>query len=225
MKEKKYNEEDSKYSNIISMLNDLPEVKAPRNFEYNLMIKIQNGQFETERELKRNSRSWIFIPGTAVALSAVLLFIIFFDFSSKSEAVQPSVDMNLISKIQKSSIYKDRTVDSENIKSAKASNREIARNTANYGVIVRPNDVVETPSPGLPFNQSNSVDLDSYIDGNRKVTARGNNQAMLASGGGGVRYPEFNGFYLRQREQAIINMYKARLDSIAKFMSKQMDQK
>ena len=102
MNEKHYNEEGNKYPEITKLLKELPEVKAPDDFDYKLMIKIQNGQFESNRELNRKSSgSWVFIPAAAVAVSSVLLFFIFFDFNSKVELAEPAIDSQYISKIQK----------------------------------------------------------------------------------------------------------------------------
>jgi hypothetical protein len=46
---KDQNNMDNGYEKLIKDLKKLPKVDAPDNFEYNLMTRIQNGQFETKK--------------------------------------------------------------------------------------------------------------------------------------------------------------------------------
>jgi hypothetical protein len=226
MKEKLYNDENPEYSRVISLLNDLPKINAPDNFEYNLMIKIQNGQFESSRKINRSTnRTWVFIPASAVILSSILLFLIFFDFNNKVEINEPAVDTKYISKIQNNTVNEAKAEMSVIKDKSLASTTSGLRMKKESRLVLHPNDVIETEALKYPFNESYSVDVDSYIDGNKKASSQSSNPAVLAASGGDARYPEFNGFYLRQNEQALINIYKARLDSIAKFLNRQSERK
>jgi len=77
MKKNIYNFNEEKFTNVIETLKELPKVNAPDDFEFNLMLKIQNGQFETEKEEKRQSKLlWILTPA-ALVVTTVILFIVF----------------------------------------------------------------------------------------------------------------------------------------------------
>ncbi|NLT51801.1 MAG: hypothetical protein GXX85_12890 [Ignavibacteria bacterium] len=206
MKKNTYSEEETRYSEIIDTLKSLPEIKAPDNFEYNLMIKIQNGQFESNlKKNKSTNKLWIFIPSTAVALSTILLFTIFIDFSSKETKEISLADLQYITpRIQ--TYESSKEFSPEKSKSVRESEKLVKNKE------VLPNDVIETETEKYPFNQNYSVDVDNYIEERRHSQQSGSNHSMLASGG--VHYPEFNGFYLRQQEMELIRLYKARLDSI-----------
>lgn len=70
-----YNDNEDKFSKTLKSLKELPKVNAPDNFEFNLMIKITNGEFNSEAEEKRQSKwLWILTPA-ALVVTSVILFI------------------------------------------------------------------------------------------------------------------------------------------------------
>lgn len=98
-----YNDNEKKLSETLNALKELPKVNAPDDFEFNLMIKITNGEFEPEAEEKRQSKLlWILTPA-ALVVTAVILFVTF----SKSE-----LDQQLTPLQNQGSIYAGKVGDS-----------------------------------------------------------------------------------------------------------------
>lgn len=72
---KNYNDNEEKFLDTLKALKELPKVNAPDNFEFNLMIKINNGEFSPEVEERRQSKLlWIFAPA-ALVVTSVILFV------------------------------------------------------------------------------------------------------------------------------------------------------
>lgn len=74
---KNYNDNEEKFLETLKALKELPKINVPDNFEFNLMVKINNGEFAPEVEEKRQSKLlWIFAPA-AMVVTTVILFITF----------------------------------------------------------------------------------------------------------------------------------------------------
>jgi hypothetical protein len=68
-----YNDSEDKFSETLKALKELPKVNAPDDFEFNLMIKITNGELNSEEEEKRQSKwIWILAPAAFVVTSVIL---------------------------------------------------------------------------------------------------------------------------------------------------------
>ena len=70
---------DKEFEGIIKILKELQQVKAPDNFEANLMRKINAGRIpveKTERWLSRIFAPKRFIPSAAFAVVAVLILFV-----------------------------------------------------------------------------------------------------------------------------------------------------
>ena len=75
-----YNEE-KKYSKLVNDLKNLPHIKAPENFEFNLMTRIENKNFGDSKIPKTTSFNiFKFLAPSAIVLTAFILFFIFFSF-------------------------------------------------------------------------------------------------------------------------------------------------
>jgi hypothetical protein len=72
------NEEELKYGQLIRSLKQLSKVKAPENFEKELLNKINSGKFEEEKESfwERFLIPSKLIPSAAVVAAAVILFFV-----------------------------------------------------------------------------------------------------------------------------------------------------
>ena len=218
------NTNDEQFKETIEALQNLNKVTAPDNFEFNLMVKINNRQFEKKHYAESNRKVvWILPPAAAVVLSSVFLFII---LSSPSEDFQnPLVTPPVLrAEYQPESPAKKGPVEyyAKETNSSKASVRDTREMTedaitlpseeTNYRVVVQPNDVIVQEKFDLPFDNSNSVNLDSYLDGSKSV--RSTSPATLAREGG---YPvfDFNGFVTRERvDRKTLEAYKNRMDSL-----------
>lgn len=99
-------EEEKKYEKLIGELKNLPKIKAPQNFETNLLRKINSKKDNRERKIS----DWIFSPGKLVpaAVAIASAVIIFFVIDVKSEVpedpltLQPRLreDLSMVQPIQ-----------------------------------------------------------------------------------------------------------------------------
>jgi hypothetical protein len=214
----------SNIENVSKILGDLPKVGAPDNFEYNLMTRIQNKNFDTagESAVQRSKFSWIFAPASVVATTIVIMFFVF-DF----QKIEP--ENLLMSEPQK------RNELTAGLASKDVESKKIAESTAS----LEKSDLASNSQPSvakekneeadrldnvvggsyaaksekrvvLPFNDNDAIDLDSYISGGRNSASM--NSRGLTVGGGGAD-PGFEGFMI-QIHDAQLNELKAKMDSL-----------
>ena len=91
MKEDLYNSNDKKNEHVIKLLQELPRVEAPDNFEYNLNLRIENKNFELKTKESVFSIPWRkgLLPAFgAVAASIILFFSIYTDSDSLENPLQ-----------------------------------------------------------------------------------------------------------------------------------------
>ena len=72
-----YNDEENKFSELLNDLKDLPKIKAPDNFEYNLMTRIQNKNFGTVEKERPQFNLVKFLAPSAVVVATIILIFIF----------------------------------------------------------------------------------------------------------------------------------------------------
>ena len=89
-KNKLHNEEEKEFEKIQNLLKDLPKVKAPDNFEFNLLTRIHNKNFDLKTE-KKNNLFRIYAPSFALAASVALVFFLFSDKDIEESKVQKIV--------------------------------------------------------------------------------------------------------------------------------------
>lgn len=219
MEENKYNSinEDSEFQDLKNLLQELPKVKADDNFEFNLITKIQNGNFDAGK-YKENKIgfSWIYAPATALVLSMVLIF---FVFNPDSEELDNPLMANPRA-ITASNIPDTMIANTLNKLEADVAGNQaaVARKSAavksskkdkdSYVVVFQPNDVIVKEKAPYPFEQG--VDLDNYV-GRNGLQGQGGSQLA----GYGNNYFDFDGFFVRvypNKKQMMLE--KARLDSL-----------
>lgn len=218
MEEKKYNfkDEDSEYQEISKMLSELPKVKADDNFEFNLLAKIQNGNFDVKKYKESSiGWSWIYAPATALALSVILIF---FVFNPESEQFDNPLMSNPPLRAAFASDSPDTMIANQASGSAVARNMNSSKNDTegnrqnvedSYVVVLQPNDVVVKEKMPYPFEDG--VDLDNYVGGNE---LKGQSRSQLAGYGNSF---DFDGFFIRiNPNNEKILLEKARLDSLQK---------
>lgn len=224
MNQNSYHEEE-KFSEVIKLLKDLPEVKAPTDFEYRVMVKVENKQFGDLSDKKRKIPLFWKLSPAALAVSAVLLFFVFegqlqdYDNPLMSE---PAVREEVVAEDIPAEFKNSPEILQEQNENRTPSTRssQLAGNISpetNYRIVYEPNDVVTTEKVELPFNTSNNVDLDSYFNGS-SGQRNSRSGARLVSSGSAARPFQFEGFLFRDVEDSVFQqMQRDRLDSLKKW--------
>jgi hypothetical protein len=199
-----YNENEQKQSKLIKDLKELPKLKAPENFEYNLMTKIQNKNFGESLNQKPQFNFVKFFAPSAIVVTIVLLFFVFLPSSNQRNVPSNSP------RIVENPVIADNST-------APLKNEENAKNSKQA-----PQNTVSTPqssqfSNERPLNQiddSRSVKVDDFISGansNQNNLERGN----VVNGGSGPAGD--NGFFISERpDKKTLDKYRARVDSVKK---------
>ncbi len=137
---------------LIALLQSLPREKAPENFEFNLMTRIENRNFgNLDADEKNGGLLWIFIPSATIVTAAVAVLMFMFSSVEKnvSELNAPPVIKETKAKtyvvIQKSSAEKKSEI--EAVKIVKA-----------------PNDVITKQKIRIPVNNSAGIPLDKFVN-------------------------------------------------------------
>lgn len=219
MEAKNYNslKDDSRFQDITKILKELPNLKADDNFEFNLLTKIQNGNYDAKK-YKENSFgwAWIYAPATALVLSVVLIFFI---INPEEEfdnplMLNPPLRAALVSNspdtMIANSAMENRSAFSETAFRESAAAKQATSKTDPYLVVFQPNDVVVKEKMAYPFSKQKGVDLDNYV-GQNGLQGQGGSQLA----GYGDNYFEFDGFFVRSNpDKGQISREKARLDSL-----------
>ncbi len=185
MNEEKFTE-DNEFSELKKLLKEIPKVKAPDNFEFNLMTKIQNQNFGIDSKRKKSIFSWALTP--AIAFAASLFFVVFL-FSGKDEVIEnpwnttPRLIENGFADIKSEA---PRTHNPKKQKSTKQI--EIDNYVAN-----------NSATQNFPFDKRTSVNLDDRLQPKSNLNARVGS-AQLAGSSNSSALP-FDGFFLREVEK------------------------
>ncbi len=128
-------EKDQQYDDIVKLLKELQQVKAPNNFEANLMRKINAEGFTEEKTGSWLSRIFVpkrFIPSAALAVVAVLILFVIKPGSTEIENpfnTQPRMRKDIIT--TSTQLSAEKKVDKElqkMIEKNKTKKSEIAKN-------------------------------------------------------------------------------------------------
>ncbi|MFA8342015.1 MAG: hypothetical protein ACEPO8_03475 [Rhodothermaceae bacterium] len=186
---------DNGYEKLIKDLKNLPKVDAPDDFEYKLMVKIQNGQFETAEKEDSSGKLWRFIPATAVALSAVIIFFVVKETSGINQ--NPYIDG-----VENPVAMTDTTPDTVNLSGPASPVND------NSYLVIHPNDVIKKEKRTVPQLRLRGVDVDGLIDGSIKNRSGGREQQVVGHGNN-----RFNGFLVEKDRKEIAEL-RAKIDSI-----------
>ncbi len=221
MNKNRYNFNENEYEQIIKLLKELPKEKAADNFEYNLMVKIKNGNFENVKTKKENFAVWkILIPAGGLLAVLIVLFT-FFNFHQESAdnpfrlppqlrtEISGNVNVPLSSTKEIFGEYKITDKDVVLIESKKNIKKRHEPQ-----IKKRPKHLHLQGIAALPFKLKNSTNLDEAV----KIKETGNNinhraalTGMNNAGSG------FDGFFIgREIDKKEIETMKARIDSIKK---------
>ncbi len=198
---------EEKYSKIIAMLKNLPEEKAPEDFEFRLMTKIENGNFELSGgNAKQSFPVWVFAPALAIVFSAVVFFIVFDSMQfTNSGSLFP--EPKLREEVTAKNLGEPKEFLSKSSSAIEKSNT--------IKVIVEPNDVVVTQRLTPPkFSTVKTVNVDQYIaKGGVKGKSTITGPKVLV-GGSKDPYFEFDGFYIVKENRDSLQKMKSKIDSM-----------
>ncbi len=222
MDENFYNDE-SKYRELIDLLKGLPKVDTPDNFEFNLMAKINNGNFD----LKTQNSGFFFtrylLPATGVAVTFLVLFFVFSEPSPEDInpfLKEPPVLNNLSATASSPKIVNDVIISQKSASAYLANNKKNSRAVAEsktvnkkkaVRVVVKPNDVITEEVVELPFDPNKSVSIDEKI-AEKSVSSTNLRSKLVGGTSGGFG---FDGFYIREKlDRKYLEAWRAKLDSI-----------
>ncbi len=221
MDENLYNDE-SKYREIIDLLKGLPKVDTPENFEFNLMTKINNGNFGLNTQTSGFFLSKYLLPATGLAVTLVVLFFVFYEPDSDEAnpfLKEPPV-LNELSAATASSpkIVNDVIIAQKSVPSTgKRKNPSVAENRKTVKkkalrVVVKPNDVISKEVVELPIDPSKSISVDEKILEKSNRTSTNIRSELVGGTSSGFG---FDGFYIREKiDRKYLQAWKAKLDSI-----------
>jgi hypothetical protein len=224
MKKDLYNSTDAEFQHVIKLLKEMPNEKAPENFEYNLSVRIKNRNFEPSRPEKSAFNLWkIFVPVTGAIVASVLVVFISFDDSDSAEnpfQIQPQLRNELSASILGSSgINNDLSPDTKISETDVVFKERIEKEAITDEVVSKnitfnlENKIAEKPSSeGFPFNEYNSTNLDQVLLEKRSSTKISGKAALTGSNNSA-----FNGFFIREEvDKEYVEAMKARMDSLKK---------
>ena len=212
---KDYNIE-SQHSKLIEDLKSLPKVKAPENFEYNLMTRIQNKNFgETEKERVPFNLAKFLAP-SAVVVTGLILFFLFFSPGQQTENPFMSEPPAIVSDSQATAVGQNLTVNS-GVTSPQLETQRTESGTnmkSNLKAEVEPNDVVVSKRNKYPLNRNRSIALDDFISGDSQHQSSMQRGSVVNEGEG---TPVFDGFLIKQQaDKDTVAKYRALIDSVNK---------
>lgn len=198
-----YNLEETEFKETIDKLKSLPKVDAPDNFEYNLMVKINNKNFELKTEKKKISFLWKILPAPAVVAAAVLAFFLIPEQTIENSSLLQFSPLQVIDSAKQAELTSQSAVvdfESDKNKSSfeETNTNTEQKNTVNNKIKVQPNDVVVKEKTAIPFDPSKQVDIDKFING-KAVNSSPASPANLVSGG--EKPSNFEGFIVKNKDE------------------------
>lgn len=207
MEKKNHIEGEKEFEKLQTLLKELPKIDAPDNFEYNLMTRIHNENFDIKSEKKKNIFFSVYTPAFALVASVVLVFFIFND--SDIDTGSPwNAHPKLRPKIQSSQTLNSdkKQVEEQDVISQQSTNKRKTSSKDNLAVQMQKptsekKNVVanQKAQPVYPFDKSKSVDLDQLLNDDSSVPNNNFAQPQLA-GKSDASESQFKGFFIRQRE-------------------------
>lgn len=188
MNEKKITD-DNEFTELKKLLKEIPKISAPDNFEFNLMTRIQNKNFEIKSEKRKSIFSWALTPAIAFAAT---VFVVFFIISEGDELVDnpwqtpPALIQNQMSELDANQPYTEGV----------ENNSISATDNGENNLLATTNNSKSSLKKQFPFDKASSYSLDEDIN---SVSAQNLNsgETHLANSSNGNLSP-FDGFYLRE---------------------------
>lgn len=212
-----YNDEEKQFSNLLNDLKELPRVNAPDNFEFQLMTRIQNKNFETLPEPREQFNLIKFFAPSAVVVTVIILLFLFLPVNEQPDNPLMTDPPQIVAQLDHENVITNQNVNNE--RTNKQSLNSARQNAStSFSVDVNPYDAVVKPGSKYPIYSNRSVALDDYISGENK--RRNNLQGNVVKGGEDV--PEFDGFFIREEaDKKTVERYRALIDSVKRAQAKQ----
>ncbi len=207
MNQNLYNK-DEKFKNLINDLKDLPKVNAPDDFEFKLMMKIQNGQFEkTEKKEKSFSVFKFLAPALGISFVAILLFVLF-PFSNIDE-IDPLMQEPLP---YQANISREATSISKPVNEDKIVEPNKTKESEKKNSDLDNSQIAQSAVNQFPINPRNNINIDDAISGSKKNRGNLERGALVSSGQDQFGFNEF--LVLEQPDSVAAARHKAIQDSI-----------
>jgi len=213
-----YNNE-TEQSKLIEDLKTLPKIKAPENFELNLMTRIQNQNFGEVKEERANFNFIKFLAPSAVVVSAVIIFFLFFSNSNHQIDNPLMTEPPAIISDSQGSIISSQTdiaLNEINKKETPEISKQTERIAPDAGINkqVKRNEVASENISKYPISRNRSVALDDFISGDAQ---KRNNIQQGNVVNNGEETADFDCFFVRQQpDKETIAKYRAMIDSVKK---------
>lgn len=193
MNEEKFTD-DNEFIELKKLLKEIPKVKAPDNFEFNLMTRIQNKNFEVKSEKKRSIFSWALTPAITFATTVLILVFVFTETDEVEDnpwQTPPQLIENQISETE-SILQQDEKVESNSYSSAEnvANNNNTSSNSSEKLI------KKQAGRRNIQFNKLDSYSLDDDINANS--TQKRNFGATHLANASNDNLSSFDGFFLRE---------------------------
>ncbi|MDP2039021.1 MAG: hypothetical protein Q8L04_16705 [Ignavibacteria bacterium] len=209
-----YNNEEQKFSSLLSDLKKLPKIEAPENFEFNLMTRIENKNFGQVEEERPKFNLLKFLAPSAAVLATVLLFFIF--YPQKNEI--PTQIANQPKTTDSQSIVGNSA--NKNFESLFSTDEKKSSNQKREVVTLPNQNIAQNPQavkPPVQFNQRRSVAVDDYISG----TNSNQNSAVRSNIVNSGDEPLVDGFLIEKKtDKKTIEKFRSELDSLKKAQTK-----
>jgi len=190
MNEKKITD-DNEFNELKKLLKEIPKITAPDNFEFNLMTRIQNKNFEVKSEKKKNIFSWALTPAITFATAVLILVFVFAESNDSGEnpwQTPPQLIENQLSELETK--QSNTTFENKSNSLAQKNENESSAKTENSKNKLQKQ---------LPFNKLSSFSLDEDIKAN-SFNSENNGETHLANASNG-NLSSFDGFFLREVEK------------------------
>lgn len=204
------NKEEEKFSNLLSDLKNLPKIETPENFEYNLMTRIENGNFNPVEEERPKFNLFKFLAPSAAVLATAVLFFIF--YPQQQEIQTQMTKKQFITDTQSiAGNAADKKIESlfnqpKERNSSKLSNQTQPK-TQNFAQNSQP---LNQPSI---YNQKKSVSVDDFISGTNSNQNSSLRNSVVNSG----ENPIVDGFFVEKKaDKKVIERYRTESDSLRK---------
>jgi hypothetical protein len=204
-------EKDKEFEGVIKTLKELQQLKAPANFETDLMRKINAGNFPGEEAGSWWSSFLVpkrFIPSVALAIAAILLLFVLKPGSSESDNpfnVQPRVRKDIITSTQLSS---ENKIDKE---LQKMPEKETQKNEEN-NISKQNQDIAKSEATGKRILSTKKFGSDEpeslYTSQGYEAVSSLNNFDFYGISKNGLNFRQVN---LTQNERREINRLKENL--------------
>ncbi|MBU0474187.1 MAG: hypothetical protein KKF62_08480 [Bacteroidetes bacterium] len=185
MNEEKFTD-DNEFSELKKLLKEIPKITAPDNFEFNLMTRIQNKNFEIKSEKKKSFFSWSLTPAIAFAATVFVAFFVLSDGDELGDNPWQSPPQLIENQLSELDVNQPLSNGVE-----QSSNTE--KNNEESNLVTHSKSSVQKQ---FPFDAKGSFSLDEDIHTNARQNFS-SGEAHLANSSN-ENLSSFDGFFLRE---------------------------